>query len=251
MEKEFRKLQLMAYGMIGLIVLVIIVSAFRQFYLTLLLLAAVLFLQVFVFRRKQKEYTADAVRANLQNTVCPLLNTDKVITLTGGNDSGSEGELVRNEIVRAIRDSDFFKVLDKEGAVNVFVAVNGYYGKAARRLRVTTADVSITVPVEGAKISADIVTGNWIRLVFPMGTDLKEEALPDQFRSRLGSLKRFTPGKVFYRVKGDSADVFIQNRFLDAGFSPRVPVTAEMLRNDPLPELGKVLDMFYPLTDIS
>ncbi len=65
--------------MIALVVVVILVSVLRKFWLTTFFIAATVFLQLFVFRRMQKNYVEHAVLENIKATAGRLLNTENVV----------------------------------------------------------------------------------------------------------------------------------------------------------------------------
>ena len=252
LHREFRSLQLMAYAMIGMVVLVIVVSVMRIFLLTFLFLAAAVLFQLFVFRRKQKEYTTHVMQEKVRRTIGPLLGTDEVKT------DGSAD--LRAEMVAG---SELVPVIKKEGTVNFYAAVSGQTGAGNKKMKVTASDVTIAVPALSVKGGAEILCGNWVHIdMAPEGAadgyDIKVRngnlpagtggaALPARFSKQLAELVRFTPGKVHLRVLNGNADVFIQDRFLDAGFSPRADVTPALLERNPLPELEKVLDLIWTL----
>ncbi len=264
LKKEYDRIRYMAYLMIAIVIAVILVSAFRKFWLTLVFIVAALFLQLFVFRRMQKKYVDHAVEANLRATVCRVLNTDRV---------AMKGEEILSEEV--IRKAALVPVIDKSGAVNIFAGVSGYTGTGQKKMDVTTCDVALTRHLEGAKVSAEILCGNWIHIDLPQNTgyrflvienkiqnlmDLKtdqEEAvedkaaaktgLPERFYKRLESLKDYTTGSLSMRVDDNTADLFLKDRFLVQSFSPRSEVTEKMIDWNPLPELEKILDLVWTL----
>ena len=73
LKKEHDRIRYTAYLMIGIVIAVILVSAFRKFWLTLFFIAAALITQLFLFRRMQKQYVQHAVEENLRAAVCPIL----------------------------------------------------------------------------------------------------------------------------------------------------------------------------------
>ena len=49
LKKEYDRIRITAYFMIAMVICVILVSAFRKFWLTLIIIAVTVFLQLFVF----------------------------------------------------------------------------------------------------------------------------------------------------------------------------------------------------------
>ena len=260
MKKEYDRLRYTAWLMIGIVIAVILVSAFRKFWLTLVFIAAALFLQLFVFRKMQKQYVRHAVEENLRATVCRVLNTDRV------TDKGEE--FLSKDVIRG---ADLIPVMEQSGAVNIFTGVTGYSGTGSNRMEVTSCDVALTKHQEGTKVSAEILCGNWIHIEFPHGTgyqflvqenkvqgitagekdgDPGEEQplrLPERFYRQLEKLREYTTGSLSMKVSDDTVDIFLKDRFLAASFSARAEVTQKMLDWNPLPELEKVLDLVWTL----
>ena len=262
LKKEHDRIRYMAYLMIGIVIAVILVSAFRKFWLTLVFIAAALIIQLFFFRRMQKQYVEHAVEENLRATVCPILNTDRVEV--------KGEELLSKEVIREVQ---LVPVMEQSGAVNIFTGVSGYTGTGKKRMEVTSCDVALTQHQEGTKVSAEILCGNWIHIVLPEKTGycflvqenkvrnvtdhgekegklLSEEPLrlPERFYSQLEKLEDYTTGSLSMKVNDDMADIFLKDRFLAANFSARREVTEKMINWNPLPELEKVLDLVWTLT---
>lgn len=246
LKKEYDKIHFMAYFMIAMVVMVILVSAFRKFWLTLLFIAVTVILQMFVFRRMQKEYANHAVQENLRATVCPILNTD-VVVMKGE-------ELLSKEV---IREAALVPTVEQSEAISLFAAVKGHTGTGQKRLEVITCDAAIPGHVSGAKVRAEIRCGNWIHILLPAETDysflvkegrvLSDDGLPERFYKKLDSLESYTTGSFSMRIAEDTADVFLKDRFLAANFSARTEVTEKMIDWNPLPELEKVLDLVWTL----
>ena len=262
LKKEHDRIRYTAYLMIGIVIAVILVSAFRKFWLTLIFIAAALFIQLFVFRRMQKQYVEHAVEENLRAAVCPILNTDRV--------AAKGEELLSKEV---IRETQLVPVMEQSGAVNIFTGISGYTGTGQKRMEVTTCDVALTKHQPGTKVSAEILCGNWIHIGLPVktgyhflvqenkvrsvtahdeneGEPVPEEPLrlPDRFYSQLEKLEDYTTGSLSMTVNDDTADIFLKDRFLAANFSARSEVTEKMIDWNPLPELEKVLDLVWTLT---
>lgn len=264
LKKEFDRIRLTAYFMIAMVICVILVSAFRKFWLTLIIIAVTVFLQLFVFRKMQKKYTEHAVTENIRATIGQILHTDKVVM---------KGDELLDEQV--IREADLIPAIDKSGAINLFTAVSGYSGTKDRKMKVTSCDVTIAKHQEGTRISAEIICGNWIHIELPEATghsfivkdgrilpslagedagkakisaDSPEAAeVPVKFRRELEKLEGYTTGTISMRVNYDTSDIFLRDRFLAASFSARSEVTQQMIDWNPLPELEKVLDLVWTL----
>lgn len=267
LKKEFDRIRYTAYFMIGMVICVILVSALRKFWLTLIIIAATVFLQLFVFRKMQKAYVEHAVRENIMATAGQLLHTDQVVM---------KGEELMSADV--IRGAALVPVMDKTGAINLFAAVSGYTGKGSKKMEVTSCDVTLAHHQEGTRISAEILCGNWIHIQLPETTryhftvtdgkvqSLEEEnetekkigdftntetangmGMPERFYRQLEKLEDYTTGSLSMRVDGNTVDVFLKDRFLAANFSPRSEVTKQMIDWNPMPELEKVLDLVWTL----
>ena len=264
LKKEYDRIRITAYFMIAMVICVILVSAFRKFWLTLIIIAVTVFLQLFVFRKMQKKYADHAVTENIRATIGQILHTDMVVM---------KGDELLDEQV--IREADLIPAIDKSGAVNLFTAVSGYTGTKDRKMKVTSCDVTIAKHQEGARISAEIICGNWIHIELPEVTgysfivkdgrilpsmdredageversaDISESAeIPEKFRRELEKLEEYTTGRISMRIKNDTTDIFLRDRFLAASFSARSEVTQQMIDWNPLPELEKVLDLVWTL----
>lgn len=263
LKKELDRIRYTAYLMIALVVVVILVSVLRKFWLTTFFIAVTVFLQLFVFRRMQKNYVEHAVLENIKATAGRLLNTENVVI---------KGDKMLPEEV--IRKAALVPAIEKAGAINCFAAVSGYAGTDEKRMEVTSCDVTFAQHQPGTKISADIVCGNWIHIRMPEKTgywftvsdgmirndrepdDRAPEAfpghkggirLPERFYRRLEKLESYTTGSLSMKVGSDTADVFLRDRFLAGKFRAGSEVTEQMIEWDPLPELEKVLDLVWTL----
>ena len=78
LKKENKKVRYTAYLMIAVLVMVLAVSVLKQFYLTLALLVAALVLQLFVFRRFQKDYVRNCENANISLTTLKKINASEI-----------------------------------------------------------------------------------------------------------------------------------------------------------------------------
>lgn len=270
LQIEFKRIRYMAYLMIAMVAAVILVSVLRKFWLTLFFIAATVFIQLFVFRKMQKNYVEHAVLENIKATVGKALHTDNAV-ITGS-------EMLAEDV---IREAALVPVMDNKGAINRFAAVSGYAGTGDKQMEVTSCDVSLAVHQAGTKISADIVCGNWIHIQLPeetkyhftvtggkvrgFSTGLEEKEnreednsidsvkadgiaqLPECFYRKLEKLEGYTTGALSMRVDGDMANVFLKDRFLSGKFSARSEITEQMIDWNPLPELEKVLDLVWTL----
>lgn len=63
------------------------------------------------------------------------------------------------------------------------------------------------------------------------------------FLQKLRAFSEYTPGKISVGIRDDVLDVYIRNRFLNAGFSVREAVSKQALIRDPYPELHHVLEL--------
>ena len=249
LKKEYDRIRITAYFMIAMVICVILVSAFRKFWLTLIIIAVTVFLQLFVFRKMQKKYADHAVTENIRATIGQILHTDMVVM---------KGDELLDEQV--IREADLIPAIDKSGAVNLFTAVSGYTGIKERKMKVTSCDVTIAKHQEGTRISAEI--SDSLVLMGGIGAaidredageversaDISESAeIPEKFRRELEKLEEYTTGRISMRIKNDTTDIFLRDRFLAASFSARSEVTQQMIDWNPLPELEKVLDLVWTL----
>ena len=125
LKKEYDRIRITAYFMIAMVICVILVSAFRKFWLTLIIIAVTVFLQLFVFRKMQKKYADHAVTENIRATIGQILHTDMVVM---------KGDELLDEQV--IREADLIPAIDKSGAVNLFTALSGYTGIKERKMKV-------------------------------------------------------------------------------------------------------------------
>lgn len=272
LNKDNKKVHYIAYLMIGVLILVLVVSVLKQFYLTLFFLAAALMLQFMVFRKVQQNYIKNCENANLRLTTMLGINADAV---------EEKGTCITEEIVEKAHIIPFVSK-----TFTSFKAIDGYKDG----IRVSCSDISVVERKKDNGIAADVCTGNWIhfelkektgikaiiieddlmteasRTTFFDTADYKETVLPegfpkrfhiyvpvsenqdtvlptDSFLNKFKSLSDYTPGKIGISISGGSADIFIKNRFLAAGFSPKQPVNEATLMRDPYPELSHALEL--------
>lgn len=269
LKKENKKVHYLAYLMIAVLISVLVVSFLRQYYLTFILLILALAIQLFVFRRAQKNYIKHCENANIALTV---MNT------VGASEIEERGNYLTEDMISKAHIIPFVPKTFTQ-----FKAIKG----AKNGVTVSTTDISLVDRKNEKGIAAEVNTGNWIHLELPkesgfnahivedelmtassrnafFGEDYKEMPLPEGFPkrfhiyienndeeqkisegflSKLKSLSDYTPGKIGVRVMGNEADIFIKNRFLAAGFSAKEDVNEKALARDPFPELKHVLDM--------
>ncbi len=269
LKNENKKVHYLAYLMIGVLVSVLVVSFLRLYYLTFILLIIALAIQLFVFRRAQKNYIKHCENANISLTVMKTAGASEIV---------ERGDYLTEEM---ISEAHIIPFVPK--TFTQFKAVKG----SKDGVLVSTTDISLVDKKNEKGIAAEVHTGNWIHLELPeesgfnahiveddlmtessrnafFSENYKEEALPDGFPkrfhiyveknaeeqkisegflSKLKSLSDYTPGNIGVRVKGKEADIFIRNRFLAAGFSAKEDVSEKALERDPFPELKHVIDM--------
>ncbi len=272
LKKENKRVHIIAYIMMAVLVGVLIVSFRRQFYLTFVLLIIALLIQFFVFRKAQKKYIKHCEDVNISLTVKEALNASEIL---------EKGTYISEEIVERAHIIPFVPK-----TFNQFKAVKGM----RKGIVVSATDVSVVDRKNEKGIAAEVNTGNWIHIELPEGTGLKlsvvedelmrdtsrveffsddlyrEAELPegfprrfhiyekiedeesikklsDSFLAKLKSLSDYTPGKLGVSINDNSVDIFIKNRFLAAGFTAGQEVDERTLLRDPYPELMHVLDM--------
>ncbi|ETP72591.1 hypothetical protein UYO_1367 [Lachnospiraceae bacterium JC7] len=272
LKKENKKVHIIAYIMMAVLVGVLIVSLRRQFYLTFGLLIAALLIQFFVFRKAQKKYIKHCEDANISLTLKGALNASEI---------QEKGTYITEETVEKAHIIPFVPK-----TFNGFKAIKGM----KNGIEVSATDVSVVDRKNDKGIAAEVNTGNWIHIELPEGTGMKftivedelmrdssrtdffskdsyrESELPegfprrfhiyenieaedngkklsDSFLAKLKSLSDYTPGKIGVSINDKSADIFIKNRFLAAGFTAGQEVDERTLLRDPYPELMHVLDM--------
>jgi len=281
LKKENKRVHIIAYIMIAVIVGVLIVSLRRQFYLTFGLLVAALLIQFFVFRKAQKKYIKHCEDANISLTLMEALNASEI---------QEKGRYITEETVEKAHIIPFVPK-----TFNGFKAIKGM----RKGMEVSSTDISVVDRKNEKGIAAEVNTGNWIHIVLPEGTGKKlcivedglmrnsarteffskdsyrkyelpegfpkrfhiyensetkrsetkssetvsEKKLSESFLAKLKSLSDYTPGKLGVCINDDTVDIFIKNRFLAAGFTAGQEVDERTLLRDPYPELMHVLDM--------
>lgn len=276
LKAEQRKLRYTAYGMIALLLLVILISVWKLYYLTLFFLALVILLQLFYFRRKQKAYQKKMQRVNLLTVTGGLLGTEE-IEEKGGAGLSTE----------TLRKAELLAYQEKGKEVNFYLGMKGNYEK----MQLITADAAIVQFYGGDSRKAEINCGNWTHISLPKGSGLDlrildtsamrqstrqeffsglpelrespagdwgiegnyllyhrisatgEEKLPRSFVEKLKELTAYTPGKIAISIRGQDMDVYIRNRFLGRNFPVHTEPSEQLLSSDPYPELEKILKL--------
>ncbi len=281
LKKENKRVHIIAYIMIAVLVGVLIVSLRRQFYLTFGLLVAALLIQFFVFRKAQKMYIKHCEDANIALTLKEALHASEI---------QEKGKYITEETLEKAHIIPFVPK-----TFNGFKAIKG----ERKGIEVSATDISVVERKNDKGIAAEVNTGNWIHIVLPEGTGKKlciveddlmrnsartdffskdsyreyelpegfpkrfhiyensetessetknnetvsEKKLSESFLAKLKSLSDYTPGKLGVCINDDTVDIFIKNRFLAAGFTAGHEVDERTLLRDPYPELMHVLDM--------
>ena len=271
LKKENKRVHIIAYIMMAVLVGVLIVSLRRQFYLTFGLLIFALLIQFFVFRKAQKMYIKHCEDANIALTLKESLNASEV---------QEKGTYIKEE---SLEKAHIIPFVPK--TFNGFKAIKG----ERKGMEVSATDISVVERKNDKGIAAEVNTGNWIHIRQSEGTGMKlyivedglmrdssrteffskdsyrEATLPEgfprrfhiyedieqekvrklseSFLAKLKALSDYTPGKLGVSISGDCVDVFIKNRFIAAGFTAGQEVDERMLLRDPYPELMHVLDM--------
>ena len=281
LKKENKRVHIIAYIMMAILVGVLIVSVRRQFYLTFGLLIIALLIQFFVFRKAQKMYIKHCEDANIALTLKEALHASEI---------QEKGKYITEEILEKAHIIPFVPK-----TFNGFKAIKG----ERKGIEVSATDISVVERKNDKGIAAEVNTGNWIHIVLPEGTGKKlciveddlmrnsartdffskdsyreydlpegfpkrfhiyessetensetknnetvsEKKLSESFLAKLKSLSDYTPGKLGVCINDDTVDIFIKNRFLAAGFTAGQEVDERTLLRDPYPELMHVLDM--------
>lgn len=271
LKKENKRVHIIAYIMMAILVGVLIVSVRRQFYLTFGLLIIALLIQFFVFRKAQKKYIKHCEDANITLTLKEVLHASEI---------QEKGKYITEETLEKAHIIPFVPK-----TFNGFKAIKGM----RKGMEVSSTDISVVDRKNEKGIAAEVNTGNWIHIVLPEGTGKKlciveddlmrnsartdffskdsyreyelpegfpkrfhiyennetesEKKLSESFLAKLKSLSDYTPGKLGVCISDDTVDIFIKNRFLAAGFTAGQEVDERTLLRDPYPELMHVLDM--------
>ncbi len=272
LKSDNKKVHYIAYLMIGVLILVLVVSVLRQFYLTLLFVGVAILLQFLVFRKAQKEYIKKCENANLELTTMREINADII---------EEKGTCITEDLVYKAHIIPFVAK-----TFTSFKAING----SKDGVKVSCSDISVVERKDEGSIAAEVCTGNWMHFELTENTDIhviiieddlisdvsrrvyfeqaeyKEMILPegfpkrfhmyvssaltedakiptDSFLNKFKSLSDYTPGKIGMSISDNTVDVFIKNRFLAAGFTAQQPIDGTTLTRDPYPELVHAIEL--------
>ena len=277
LQRAYRSYRLSVFCFIPLLIAAA-VFLFWNRYVTLVLLELAVLYQLFYLRRRQRRYTSQFNRANLQVTLCPALGCG------APEEQGSAG-ITRQTILEAC-----LMPLDKgENAALLRQGLQGKKEDVAAALCDAVLAESFTLVNKG-RHRVHFNCGCWIHLTLPLDTGcdwrlLQENALPtlisrafyaghteleaapladrelagrfvlyrpvtqpEQAPSpallkQLRLLADYTPGQLAISLRGRSMDVFLRNRFLARPVSFAAAPTLAQLELDPLPELDYLLRM--------
>ena len=114
-------------------------------------------------------------------------------------------------------------------------------------IQVEVADV--TFPIREGNMNA-MFSGCYLRLNWP-GASLPaltirqrvgdDQDLPFKQRALLEEISGFIPGNFYLKTEGETAEVLLRGRFLGFRINPLLPVSEQILRTSPLPELELLL----------
>lgn len=155
LKKENKRVHIIAYIMMAILVGVLIVSVRRQFYLTFGLLIFALLIQFFVFRKAQKKYIKHCEDVNIALTLKESLNASEV---------QEKGTYIKEETLEKAHIIPFVPK-----TFNGFKAIKG----ERKGMEVSATDISVVERKNDKGIAAEVNTGNWIHIVLPEGTGKK------------------------------------------------------------------------------
>ncbi|MBP3241650.1 MAG: hypothetical protein J6M92_14085 [Oribacterium sp.] len=155
LKKENKRVHIIAYFMMAVLVGVLIVSLRRQFYLTFGLLIIALLIQFFVFRKAQKKYIKHCEDANIALTLKEALNASEI---------QEKGKYITEETLEKAHIIPFVPK-----TFNGFKAIKG----ERKGIEVSATDISVVERKNDNGIAAEVNTGNWIHIVLPEGTGKK------------------------------------------------------------------------------
>ena len=155
LKKENKRVHIIAYIMMAILVGVLIVSVRRQFYLTFGLLIFALLIQFFVFRKAQKKYIKHCEDVNIALTLKESLNASEV---------QEKGTYIKEETLEKAHIMPFVPK-----TFNGFKAIKG----ERKGMEVSATDISVVERKNDKGIAAEVNTGNWIHIVLPEGTGKK------------------------------------------------------------------------------
>ena len=155
LKKENKRVHIIAYIMMAILVGVLIVSVRRQFYLTFGLLIIALLIQFFVFRKAQKMYIKHCEDANITLTLKEVLHASEI---------QEKGKYITEETLEKAHIIPFVPK-----TFNGFKAIKGM----RKGMEVSSTDISVVDRKNEKGIAAEVNTGNWIHIVLPEGTGKK------------------------------------------------------------------------------
>lgn len=269
LAQENKRIHHMAYALIVLLIAVIVASVLKQFILTSLLLVAAILYQIFVVRRQQRAYLKKCENTNLE------LSTLKDFSDTDIEEKGtqlSEQDLDAAGLLPFVpKTASFFKsvhgVKEKLDICATDCSVAQHQHEKGVAADINTGNwIRIRLPEHtglNVRILEDGLFPEAFRTDFYQKQQLEEVARPDgipssmhlytadqeaklpsgAFLQKLRAFSEYTPGKISVSIEDDVLDVYIRNRFLNAGFSVREAVTKQALIRDPYPELQHVLEL--------
>ena len=269
LAQENKRIHYMAYALIVLLVAVIVVSVLKQFVLTSILLVAALLYQIFVVRKQQRAYLKKCENMNLE-----------LSTLTDFSDAEIEEKGTKLS-EQELEDAGLLPFVPK--TASFFKSIHGTKGKLKiqstdcsvaqhQHEKGVAADINtgnwihIQLPEStglNVRILEDGVFPAEFQTDFYKKQQLEEAARPEgvpsslhlytadqdaklpssAFLQKLRAFSEYTPGKISVGIRDDVLDVYIRNRFLNAGFSVREAVSKQALIRDPYPELHHVLEL--------
>ena len=177
LKNENKKVRYTAYLMIAVLVMVLAVSVLKQFYLTLALLVAALFLQLFVFRRFQKDYVRNCENANISLTTLKKINASEI---------KEKGTSVDESMVKS---AHIFPFVEK-----TFAAFKSIKGSKDNTV-ISSSDITVVERKNDKGIAAEVSTGNWSHLELPKTTGIKAVIVEDELMSEAAR-------KSFFDVSG-------------------------------------------------
>ena len=161
LKKENKRVHIIAYFMMAVLVGVLIVSLRRQFYLTFGLLIIALLIQFFVFRKAQKKYIKHCEDVNIALTLKEPLNASEI---------QEKGTYITEETLKKAHIIPFVPK-----TFNGFKAIKG----RRKGIEVSATDISVVDRKNDKGIAAEVNTGNWIHIVLPETTGMKLSIVED------------------------------------------------------------------------
>lgn len=269
LAQENKRIHYMAYALIVLLVAVIVASVLKQFMLTSILLVAALLYQIFVVRKQQRSYLKKCENTNLE------LSTLRDFSDAEIEEKGtklSEQELEDAGLLPFVpKTASFFKSIHgTQGKLDIHstdCSVAQHQHEKGVAADINTGNwIRIQLPEStglNVRILEDGVFPVEFQTDFYKKQQLEETARPEgvpsslhlytadqdaklpssAFLQKLRAFSEYTPGKISVGIRDDVLDVYIRNRFLNAGFSVREAVSKQALIRDPYPEIHHVLEL--------